>query len=421
MTNSHSKRSLVPRVLIGCVTVCGLLIAAAFCYVQSVNRALPELRTVRIERRDLVITIGTTGTIEPQEVVQVGPDVAGKIVSFGKDPENLEKSIGVGARVTQGTVLFQLDVEQYELSHQKATAAYRLAEADIARLEAQLQQAVRSLDRANQLRATNTQSAYDEIATGHEMAVALLAVGRARLEQAATEVRHAEINLKNTSVRSPIDGVVIDRRANLGQYVNIGHPGLFLLSKDLDHMRIRASVSESDVGKVKLGQVATFEVDAHRDIVMTGHVDEILLNARRQGNFVTYDVIVSIDRTDIELLPHMTADVEFEIVRRNRAWLVPSGSLQWWPAADQIAPATATMPLRLTAESANRPSEGDSAYVWIPTSDGKVRALSVQVGVDDGVQTEVIGKGFKEELPIVVGVVHRTTLARIIPTAKTLR
>lgn len=421
MTNKKPKRLWLKRLVVGGTVLFGILAIAGSFYVRSVHNSLPELRTVDIERRDLVITVGTTGTIEPDEVVQVGPEVAGKIVRFGVDPDDKEKSIGVGARVSKGTVLFEIDPQQFEMGLQKAQAAYGLAAADIGRLKAQLAQASRNLQRATQLRATNTQSAFDEIQTAHEMAAAQLAVGQAKLKQAETEVRHAEIHIEQTTVRSPIDGIVIDRRANLGQHVHAGHPGLFLLSKDLDHMRIRASVSESDIGKVKLGQPATFTVDAHRDQTMTGRVDEILFNARRQGNFVTYDVVIGIDPTDIELFPHMTADVEFEVLRRDRAWLVPNGALRWWPDSKQLESEDPLVDRPPASDNARGPSEGEHACVWVAAADGRVRPLKVRVGVDDGVQTEVQGDGFAEQLPIVVGTVDRTTLARIIPTAKSIR
>lgn len=420
MSGNRPKQTLWIRLALGSVAVFCLCIAFIAIRLVSSSSDLPELRTVNAEQRDLVITVGTTGTIEPEEVMQVGPDVAGKIVEFGKDIYHPEKPIGVGSRVRKGTLLFKLDAEQYEIGLQKAEAAYRLAQADISRLQAQLQQARRTLERADRLRSTNAQSDYDEIVTANEMAVAQLAVGQAKLDQVAAEVHHARVSLTKTTVRSPIDGVVIDRRANLGQYVNVGHPGLFLLAKDLDQMRIRASVSESDIGKVQLGQPATFTVDAYRDRVMTGRVEEILLNARMHGNFVTYDVIVGIDDTNVELLPHMTTDVEFEIIRRNQAWLVPTGALQWWPKKEQMEKAVLQNALA-SDDNAEGPGEGDTAYIWVPGENGKVRPLQVRVGIDDGVQTEVVGNGFADDMPVVVGVVNRTTLARIVPTAKTLR
>ena len=418
--SSPNSGSAFSKIITGFVVCIVLASAAGIYWYQRASQALPELRTVAVEQRDLVITLGATGTIEPDEVIQIGPDVAGKIIQFGRDPENADKSIGVGSRVSKDTVIFELDPSEYEFALQKAQAAYSLAQADLTRLQSLLAQAKRTLDRAIQLRNTNTQSAFDEIQTAHELAVAQLAVGQARLKQAETEVRHAEISLEKTRVRSPIDGIVIDRRANLGQHVHIGHPGLFLLSRDLDHMRIRTSVSESDIGKVQVGQAATFTVDAHRDHTMTGHVDQILVNARRQGNFVTYDVLIEIDDADLELFPHMTADVEFEITRRDQAWLVPTGALAWWPDHAQIDPAVSVPAERAESDQPVKMNEGDQAYVWIPSDDGKVQPVPVQVGINDGVYTQIQGNEVSRELPVVVGVINKVSLARIIPTAKTL-
>ena len=179
----------------------------------------------------------------------------------------------------------------------------------------------RELQRAERLRATNSQSEFDKIETAHEAAVAELAIGRARVEQAMAAAKQAEINLDRTTIRAPIDGVIIDRRANLGQNVAAGISGLFLLARNLDSMRIRTSVNETDIGKISVGQPVTFTVDSHRDRQLTGRVEKILLNAKLQGNFVTYDVFVVIDGPTTMLMPHMTADVEFETAKREQAWL----------------------------------------------------------------------------------------------------
>ena len=399
----------------------GLVGALGAKYIRSRMSALPQLRTVKMERRDLCITVGTTGTIEPEEIVEVGASVAGKIVSLGRNIGDPNQSIDVGSRVAKDSVLVQLDSQLYEVGLQKAQASLRLAEAEVGRLETQLHQANRDLERAQRLRDTNSQSEFDRITTAYEMAQAELAIGRARREQAAAEVKQAEINLEHTTIRAPIDGVAIDRRTNLGQNVSPGMPGLFLLARNLDRMRIRASVSETDIGKVVVGQRVTFSVDAHRDMTMTGRVEKILLNARIQGNFVTYDVLVAIDHPPTRLLPHMTADVEFETLKRERAWLVPTGAFGWWPSAEQIDPSSAAIKRQESVSTTDGPAEGDSAFVWVPTEEGFVRPIQVRVGVDDGVVTEVIGEGFREEMPVVVGTIKRTALSRIIPSVKTVR
>ncbi len=421
--NSSVNKPTGKRVVIVgvAVIVCGSL-AWFTAHAHDRLAALPKLRTVAIERRDLRITIATTGTVEPLEVVEVGAMVAGKITGLAVDPEHPTKLIDVGTRVKRDSVVLQLDNQSYQVALRKAQAARTLASAETQRLTTKLQQTARELERAQRLRATNSESDFDKSFTAHEMAKAELAVAQARYAQTENEVAQAQINLARTTIRSPIDGVVIDRRANLGQSVGPGSGGggLFLLAQDLNHMQVRASVSETDIGKIYVDQPVTFTVDAHRDTVMSGRVESIMLNARVNGNFVTYDVLVRVDGTTEMLLPHMTADVQFETVKRENAFLVPSESLRWWPTEEQMAQPPANANPTAETEPENPPAAGDSAFVWVPAGQGKVKAISVQVGVDDGVQTEVIGDGFKAKMPVVVGAVKETVLARIIPSVKTL-
>ena len=417
---ARSRRFHRQWVLVVLATLSGAAMWS-FVYVRDRMAELPELRTVSIERGDLRLTVKATGTVEPEDIVEVGATVAGKIVEFASDADSQEP-IDVGSRVAKNCALLQLDRQLYEVELQKAQAARRLVEAELGRLTTQLNQATREWERAERLRGTNSQSDFDKIVTAREAAAAELAVGRARLERAIAEERQAEINLEKTTIRSPIDGVVLDRRANLGQNVGAGSSGLFLLTTQLDQLRIRATVSETDVGKVRIGQPVTFTVDAHRDRTMTGRVKKIFLNARLHGNFVTYDVLIAADSPTTTLLPHMTADVEFETVKREQAWLVPSSSLGWWPSPEQIAPAYAdiTRPIA-SAESQTGNSAGEAAVIWVPTDNDQVRPMPIRVGINDGMLAEVVGEGFREELPVVVGTVKKTALARIIPSVKTIR
>ena len=420
---SAAERSRWPRLRFALASLVVLAAAAGMFAKHASERlsALPQLRTVPIERRDLRITVGTTGTVEPDEVVEVGTLVAGRIIGFGEAPGQPAKPAEVGTRIPRGTILVQLDRDMFEVELQKARAAERLASAEVQRLETQHRQATREFERAQRLRATNSESDFDKVLTAHEMSQAELAIAQARREQALAEVRQAEINLSRTTIRSPIDGVVIDSRVNLGQNVSSAISGLFLLARNLDNMRIRASVSETDIGKIAVGQPVSFTVDAHRDVSHSGQVDKILMNAHVQGSFVTYDVLIAIAGATGNLLPHMTADVEFETVKRENAWLVPGESLQWWPAEEQMADAAGNIAPAEGATNLPAPVEGDHAYVWVPAGEGRVRSIPVRVGIDDGVHTQVIGDELKEQMPVVVGVIRETTLARIIPSVKTIR
>jgi len=412
------------------LVVASSLLLGGSWHVRQRLAELPKLRTVPIKRGDLRMFIAATGTVEPNAVVEVGALVSGKVVAFGDGNQQTDVTVGeqspipVGTRVTQGGVLAQIDRQLYEIELQQARVAHRLAEAEAARLQTRLEQARRELERAERLRSTNSESQYDQIATGFAVAQADFKMALARTEQTASQIQYAEINLARTTIRSPIDGVVIDHRVNLGQHAGPASPGMFLITADLKQMRIRTSVSETDIGKVYPGQPVRFTVDGYRDAKLTGSVEKVLMNARVQGNFVTYDVLVQIDPSETTLLPHMTADVQLETVNRSNAWLVPSESLNWQPNLERQANAgrengqtfDAAMVEKSVIEKSNAPP-----CIYVAADDGRVRAIPVRVGVDDGTKTEIFAEGLQESMPIVVGTIRETTLARIIPSVKTLR
>lgn len=404
-----------------------LIVAGVGWHIHHSLSGLPQLRTVELKRGDLRMFIAATGTVEPNEVIEVGALASGMVTGFGDGQSTRSNTVAapnhsalrstpvrVGTRVVKGGVLAQLDRELYEIELQKAVSSQRLAEAEIARLQTRLSQSTRALQRAEQLRQTNSESQYEQIATGHQIAMGDLEIAKAKLEQALGLVQQAEVNLARTTIRSPVDGVVIDHRIHLGQQATPSSPGLFLITQDLKLMRLRTSVSETDIGKVYPGQPVSFTVDGYRDAKLSGQVDQLLMNARVQGNFVTYDVLVTIGPHDVQLLPHMTADVQLETVHRQNAWLVPSESLEWTPTPelggnqDPIAEKLID-------------SDQSKAVIWVAEADGRVRAVPVSVGVDDGVRTEILGDGFDASMPVVVGTIRETTLARIIPSVRTLR
>lgn len=406
-----------------------LLVAGGCWQIHRRLSSLPQLRTVGIERGDLRMFIAATGTVEPNEIIEVGALVAGMVTNFG-DGQTVDLGssfstavestpLRVGSPVVQGGILTQLDPQLYEIELQKARSAQRLAEAEIARLQTRLQQSARELQRAEMLRGTNSESQYDQIATAHQLALADLEISQARLEQSRALVKQAEINLGRTIIRSPVDGVVIDHRINLGQQVGPSSPGLFLITQDLNKMRLRTSVSETDIGKVYPGQPVSFTVDGYREARLSGKVDQVLMNARVQGNFVTYDVLVRIDPHEVQLLPHMTADVQLETVHRKNVWLVPSESLEWTPTSERSLNSQGPATDLLGQTAAHRQS--NKSVIWIAEANGQVRAMPVSIGVDDGVRTEIIGDALDEATPVVVGTIRQTTLARIIPSVKTLR
>jgi len=410
------KTLLVILALIG-VAVGGGMYYATHMKADSVA----ELRTAAIKRGDVLSTISATGTVEPEEVVDVGAQVMGLILKFGPDPKGPTKLIDYGSVVEEGTVLATIDPTPYEAALDQAEATLERSKADLLQLEAKYEQAELDWKRAQRLRpdrdasqnkaAANDKSAlnyralsdsdYDSAFATFKAAKANVAVGKATIRQNEAALRVAKTNLGYTTIKSPVRGVIIDRRVNIGQTVvaSLNAPSLFLIAKDLRRMQVWASVNEADIGRIRVDMPVRFTVDAYSGEVFRGKVSQIRLNAQMTQNVVTYTVVVTTDNSSGRLLPYLTASVQFEAEKRSNVLLVPNAALRWRPQASQVDPAAAGAD-PLSAESASAPGRG---RVWIPAEGGFVRPLEVAVGTSDGTVTEVSGSGVNEAIQVVVG------------------
>jgi HlyD family secretion protein len=365
-------------------------------------------RLAGVQRGPIEATIRATGTIEPEEVVDVGAQVAGQIQRFGQDPHEAGKTIGYGSRVEEGTVLAQIDPSLYEADVEQARAGLKRAEAELQVASAEYQLAERDWARAKQL-GDKAISATDLIAyqSKHDIAKGKVEVAKAGVLQSQAALRRAQINLSYCTIRSPIQGVIIDRRVNVGQTVlsTLSAPSLFLIAKDLKRLQVWASVNEADIGQINKGQAVRFTVDAFPKKVYRGEVAQIRLNAVMTQNTVTYTVAITTDNPDGKLLPYMTADVQFEVARRQNALLVPSAALRWRPQLAQVAPshrqAFARAQRRPKGEAADQ-DRAERAVVWVEEK-GFVRPVEVHTGLTDGTRTEIVD-GLEDGALVVIGV-----------------
>jgi HlyD family secretion protein len=390
------------------------------------NGAEMTLRTAPVKRSDLVATIGATGTVEPEEVVDVGAQVAGQISAFGKDKNG--KSIDYGSAVEQGTVLAQIDdalyradMEAAKSQRQQAQANAISADANVMQMQAKLVQAQQDWDRAQKLGPSEAlaPSAYDQYRANYEVARANLAVAQAAVQQAKAAVVQAQAaldraqqNLRYCTITSPVKGIIVDRRVNIGQTVvsSLSTPSLFLIAKDLTRIQVWVSVNEADIGNIHPGQPVTFTVDAFPNQVFHGQITKIRLNATMTQNVVIYTVEVTTDNPNGQLLPYLTANVRFVTGSRQNVFVVPNAALRWQPQSNQIAPqfrpAAEATP---TAVRRNPPptSAPDAAAqrhgtVWMEQGEF-VRPVSVSAGLTDGTLTEVQGPEVVEGIRVVVG------------------
>jgi HlyD family secretion protein len=418
----------VPRTFAALAVSAGLIAGGAWLFTRRTAEPVPTFQTTRVERGDLVARISATGTLEPEEVVDVGAQVAGQILSFGKDEQG--KPIDYGSAVRTGTVLaridsslYALDVAQAQSTLAQAQASVQRAEADLGQMRAKLNQADNDWKRAQTLGPGNAlaQTSYDAYRAGYETAAANLAVGeatvvqsKAAVVQAQEALQRAQRNLGYCTITSPVDGVIIDRRVNIGQTVvsSLSAPSLFLIARDLKRMQVWVSVNEADIGSIHPGEPVSFTVDARPGQTFRGTVLKTRLNASMTQNVVAYTVEVGTDNSSGALLPYLTANVQFEVARRTGVLVVSNDALRYSPTPQQIAPAYRGRPV--AAGSRDRTAAGASStdasggelqgrpgILWVRAADG-LRPLEARTGLTDGRRTEVRGDGVAEGLEVVV-------------------
>lgn len=416
--NRKVKRGIIVLIVVG-------LAVFAFASFYSSGKSQPvQFRTVAVQRADLQSTISATGTVEPEEVIDVGAQVAGRIVAFGKDKAG--RMVDYGSEVEEGTILAQIDdslyladVNQSKAQLEQARAGVQRAEADLGQLQAKQVQTERDWNRAKKLGPSDalSQADYDAALSAYEVAKANVAVGKASIAQAKQAVSQAEATLKRAqqnldycTIRSPVKGVIIDRRVNIGQTVvaSLNAPSLFLLAKDLKRMQVWVAVNEADVGNISRGQPVNFTVDAYPGQRFQGEVGKVRLNANMTQNVVNYTVEVITDNSSGKLLPYLTANVKFMLSSRQNVLTAPNAALRWAPQSEYIEPGSRAAAARpggdtkersATAQTSEKATRGT---LWTP--DGTfVKPVQVQIGTSDGSMTEIQGGEVKEGMLVVIG------------------
>ena len=236
----------------------------------------------------------------------------------------------------------------------------------------------------------------------------------AQFAQAKAAAEKDQVNLAYTTIRSPVSGVVVDRVVDLGQTVaaSLQTPTLIKIAQDLSEMRIDSSFAEADIGKIREGQKVRFTVDAFPNRSFQGEVQQIRLNPTTQQNVVTYNVRVSLSNPEQILLPGMTAYVSIGVASRQNVLLVPNAALRFKPTdvtgnnGDRAAaPPSGPKPASEgSGESKGKSRKRDSASgtVYIVEKD-ELKPVSVQTGITDNRNTEVLGGDLKEGDKVVVG------------------
>ena len=338
--------------------------AAALWYFTGSGSAV-QYRTAKIERGSITATVSSSGTVNPVISVQVGSQVSGQIKELYVDFNTEVEAGQLIARIDPET--FEYRVRQMQADVDSAKAQAMMQRAELARQRVNLANARVDMERRLQLveRGFLSSAERDTVKTTFDAQSELVKVGEANVKNAEASVKQreallaqAKVDLERTSIRSPVSGTVIKKTVEAGQTVaaSLQAPELFVIAEDLTDMQVETSIDESDIGRVRVGQQATFTVDSYPNRTFEGAVRQIRLAAQNISNVITYIVIVSAPNPRKELLPGMTANVRIMLDTREGVMLVPNAALRFRPpATETVTRAAATE--RTAAASSNRAQE----------------------------------------------------------------
>lgn len=320
----------------------------------------PKYKLAKAESGPLTAAVSATGTLNPVVSVQVGSQVSGQIKEILVDFNSPVKSGQLIARLDPET--YEHRVRQAQADVDAARAGQGVQQAEVARASANLSNAQRDYERKKTLVEKNfispaerdtAQNTLDAARAALASAQAQVKNGEAVVRQREAQLAAARVDLERTSIKAPVDGIVVKRSIEPGQTVaaSLQAPELFVIAKNLTDMQVETSIDEADVGRVRVGQKAGFTVDAFAGRHFEGEVRQVRKAATVVSNVVTYTVVISAANPDLTLLPGMTANVRIITAQKDKALKVPNAALRFRPAAnnDEKKSAAAVSPAPTSA------------------------------------------------------------------------
>jgi HlyD family secretion protein len=422
------------KYLITIVIILVLFLAGGFILFpwMGQKRQNQKFKTMEVERGEISATVTATGTINPVITVLVGSQVSGTIKALYAD---------FNSRVKEGQVIAQIDPAIFEAQVEQAKANVLNAQANVMNAQANLQSAranlekadvavsdtKRTLDRNRPLMEMKViaQSVFDTAQANYDSAVAQQEAAKAQLESAKSQVESAkaqveqtkatlklaETNLKYTTIRSPVHGIVISRNVDVGQTVaaSLQAPTLFTIAKDLTQMQVDANVSEADIGRLAMNQEATFTVDAYPEKTFRGRVSEIRNAPLIVQNVVTYDVVIKVDNKDLKLKPGMTANVSVLVANKEGVLKIPNAALRFRPEfakkeeTREKSKGDFSKGQKLSGSAKSSQEEGQvTGKVWVLSPEGKPKPIPVILGITNGTFSEVVSGDLQEGAQVIV-------------------
>lgn len=363
---------------------------------RSTATATVHYTTVEAATADITVKVTAVGTVQPIQQVNVGSLISGTIS---------EIDVAINDTVKIGQVLAKLDTSSLEavLARDRATLTAR--NADVEDAKAAQEAAVEALTRAQSLhdKGFGTQADLTTTTTTRRRADAALASAVANVEVAKADVQLSKTNMDKAVIVAPIDGTVLNLQADLGQTVSASTTTvtLFTLAHDLGQMQLQVDVDEADIGKVQVGDPASFTVDAYLGQSFPAQVSQMYYAPQTVDGIVTYPTILAIDNSDHRLRPGMTASADVTVEQVKGALTVPNAAFRYTPPVEQVSTQKRSGLLGMLfsggGPGANRPNPSNknavtkdgfrSLYIM---KDGQPSQIAVKTGVTNGDLTQVV-------------------------------
>lgn len=381
-----------------------VLAAGAGISLRAINKKPVKIdaeKMAKAERIDLARSVVATGKIQPVTQVEIKSKASGIIQKL---------PVNVGDVVHRGQVICELDQNDLLPALRQQQAALHVAEANLKSAQADYERfkvdatgpdvpfLKRDMERAKSMFSGGliAQNARDDAEKNYQMAVqkqesakaglgtagAAISKAQAALEQQQAVVAMAEENLRNATIVSPIDGVVLSRDSEVGTAVSsilvVGSSATLIMTLgDLNEVYVKGKADESDVGKIWLGQPARITVESFKDQKFDGHVTKISPMGTEKDNVTTFEVRVSISNEKHILKAQMTANAEIILEEHKKVITIPEGAVVY------------------------NKDKSTSVNIPDPTNEKGLRKIDIVTGISNGAKTEVL-KGLNEGQQVIL-------------------
>lgn len=323
--NRRPSKITPPRLIIAGGVVLALAVGAWLLLKPKTD--VTPYRMAEVTRGDVTSSVSASGTLQALVTVDVGSQISGQIKDINVDFND---------KVKKGQVLATIDPQTYTSRVRQGQAQVAASTAQRNQAQAQAAVAMANYNRTKSLfdKGFVSQAQVDADLAAYKATQASVASAAAQIASSQAGLASNQVDLSRTTITAPIDGIVIDRKIQVGNTVaaSLQAPVLFTIAQDLSQLQANISVGEADIGQLREDQTVNFTVDAFPDDSFTGTVTQVRKQPTTAQNVTSYVVIAQAANPDMKLLPGMTANADIVLQERRNVLKVPTAALRWKPA-----------------------------------------------------------------------------------------